>query len=223
MVYAYFVLVNVLGYLVLTITPPQHTKSLVIFDKLNNDNILLINLFLFILLFHYIGFPKSISLDFLCMDRSFNYSVVFFLGIMMEKYCVIDKISKLQFLIILILFILLVTQKLLNPIVVDSFISSRISLFLDDLRGIFAVLCIFYLCKQIKGNIPKMVSIIDKSSYEVYLYSEPINYLVLYCAILLNGWPNNGLIFYIIRFVLSFSIAFILSKVITVNFGQKAK
>ena len=211
------------GCLIFKITPPT-TATVSQYGRYQNGKnikfIIFTSIFLFI--FHFIGFPEKITPHFLCIGKSFMYSLIFFVGVFIEKYQIINKISRWQFLTIFIVFTILVMQKLLFPIKIDGFINSRLSLLVDDIRGISAIISIFWICNKMSVNIPRYVSFFDNKSYEIYLYSEPVNYLVISSAVLLGGWPHNGTIFYFIRFLCSLGVALFLSYVINYDFGQKS-
>ncbi len=185
---------------------------------------------LFILLLHLIGIPTSIKayLGIFCISKALNNVVFVVTGYILERYGMLQLINKKVFASFFIIWLLAEYLHFAIPGVLNSgirgFLETKFHLIVNDIIGVCAIIVCFKLAALFKSrnlqNV-KWLKSLDSSSFEIYLYSEPINYLILYACVEIGECYVGGYSLYFIRVFLSLCIAWWLSYIIRVNYGQK--
>lgn len=183
---------------------------------------------------HVVGIPNFLHfVDVFCLGKGIRYSIFFIFGYLLANTSFppphthkIAESSSIRIGMLIISSLLFVASEYYwanNVLQVHGFIQVRLLLLVYDLIGISAILLAFIICKFISDRIKpnKIISYLDKKSYEVYLYSEPLNYLILYVCLEYGSWPFHPSVLYAIRFILTFTGALLISNVVRVNYGQK--
>ena len=98
-------------------------------------------------------------------------------------------------------------------------------LLIKDVIGITAFWGALIMCQYFlrKNRLSSTIIDLDKKSFEIYLYSEPLNYIVLYCCVLIGGWCWGDSSLFIIRFIFTWFGSLLLARIIKLNYGQKPK
>lgn len=183
----------------------------------------------FLISLHIVGIPNSLHcLDVFCLGKGIRYSIFFIFGYLLSntpppRITNSKRLHIAAFIISSFLFVTLEYYLTNHNPHVQGFVQVRLLLLIYDLIGISAILLSFMICKFISDRIRpnKIVSYLDKKSYEVYLYSEPLNYLILYVCLEYGSWPFPPSVLYVIRFILTFIGALLISNIVQVNYGQK--
>lgn len=185
--------------------------------------------FLLLLLVHFIGIPGIFGVfgDVLLFRKGLAFIPFFLLGFYVEKYKVISKYNQTFNIGLwaLLCFILFESLYFFIEIPKDGIVFSRLSLLIKDIVGASCIIVFYsYFQSGMANSTPPLRTLftyLDKKSFQIYLYSEPLNYLILYWVLQHGGWAYGGVSLYWVRFFLTFLGALLLSWLIRPNFGQK--
>lgn len=99
--------------------------------------------------------------------------------------------------------------------------------FINALLGMFAVYSVSYKLSNTKLSNSKVLRILSISSMGIYLYSDPINYLIIRLVIdseiLTHMWTTNigSIALFCTRFIITFMLAFIVEIIINYKKYEK--
>lgn len=195
--------------------------------KYKISTLLIILLFLII---HLIGIPGRFTstLSVFCFDKAINNIIFVILGFMIERYNILRFIKNKYITLLIIGWIIIEYIHFITPEITCSgfyaYLQTRIHIVIMDIIGIIAIVLFFKIVRlfnsqRIQQN--QWIMQLNKHSFEIYLYSEPINYIIIYLIILLGQCPIDGYSLYFIRAILSLIIALGMAHIIKINFGQK--
>ena len=188
---------------------------------LNKKYSIILNLILFSILYISSGFFTNIFQ----INRSIQYSIFFYLGyeFFRSKDNIILKLEKLKtkyisitipILVVISLVLILVSKMKLSNIVLSKFFSL--------INVVIAMICIticyliVYLINNrikniiIKEKIDKLIKIIGKYSFNIYLLHEPIIFIVLY---FIAGKYINTTILVMVCLSISVSVSILISVI----------
>ena len=171
-------------------------------------------MFIFIVLYLISGFIPVRIISYI-----FKYLVWFYLGLLFEKYreSINNKLNiKHAFILILSGGILFIVYKL-SPLYLNIFIKPIITCCMS----LFTYIIALYLSKKIQDN-----NIILKDSYDLYLFSDPINYIYIYLLfsfIPLSVFENNiySLLIIIVRFLVQLDLGLLIAETIKITKKNK--
>ena len=189
---------------------------------LNRKYSIVLNLILFSILYISSGFFTNIFQ----INRAIQYSIFFYLGyeFFRSKDKLILKLEKLKSKSILIMTPVLITISLVLILVSKMKLSNiMLSKFFSLINVVIAIICIticyliVYLINNrmkniiIKEKIDKLINIIGKYSFSIYLLHEPIIFIILY--FIANKYISPNIL---VMVCLSISISVSLSMLISV-------
>lgn len=146
------------------------------------------------------------------------YFIWFYIGYLFENYRnkIKDKYITVSWMLSMICFLIFFVMKKYCGVQTLSYILE----FILTIFGMIATYTISYiLAKNTCVSKSKIYNTILKNSFGLYLYSDPINYVVIFVLVTIAGEivlsTNLGVtILFILRFLVSFACALIISKVL---------
>ncbi len=180
-----------------------------------------------VLFFHIVGIPTFVPefLKWFCIPKFLRFVVFFIMGYYLEKYkksVYLQKLITIPLVFPILVFIIVEILYIDGSMPHGGFWGPKLNQFVQDIIGFLALLLSYNITTLIKiQHTGKIIKFLDKHSYEIYLYSEPINYFILFYCVCVGGWYwGDGFLFWT-RFFITLFGAIIISLIVRFNFGQK--
>lgn len=168
--------------------------------------------------------------DILCIGKGIQYSPYFIWGYLLSAddkitESVLNKMGRGKICGLFIVFIFFqIMYMFMNKLIPDSGLQVYTHRLIKLFIGVSAFILFWGVFSKLNPNdigIHPIIQYLDKKSFEIYLYSEPINYIILAVCRDNGGWTLDSSLLFVIRFILTFCTALGLSHIVKINFGQK--
>ncbi len=159
-----------------------------------------------------------------------KYLIYFYIGFLFEKYKnkIIDYIYNHQAKIILIIYMIIfyIIINILNFIIHKYYFNIIFKIVISFLKAISIALALLLILtfvheisKKLKIKNNKFINLINKYSFGIYLFSDPLNYLILFIFANILGinyfyTETGSLVIFCSRFILTLSISILITFIL---------